>query len=809
MIILKAVGLRGEENNTIKEGDKIIAPSIIYNNKPILVDYDLTKSILGQYILLKIDSTVLSCTYQLLDKYIAKAFSSKINTLVLKLITLLNTPELHSKVKSIRLNELLSKQYKRDDFGIEDMINETTSEKWSQICKLTQNQTYEKSLIKFKIKFDVFKIENRNILKFHNIKDPKDNVEYICKQSYIQISFPMYELLVKNRSDKLLGIDLTKRDIFLLTLIYQYIFENIDDKSYYKFIDNPIFRKEDMDHSKQYHHIEDKPLRDTFSLMKAFVKMSKRINNIIEELSFMEDMDNEKFELEDIEELIGSIEQEQFMPPIIDFEHKNDAIKELKKYKFDTLESLSNSLNNKKTESSKKLAQPQKTFYKRRTKSIRRNSFISPSLIALQAIPSSRTEHTLDLTEESFKKVFPEDFKFTSAYMVAGAGSGKSELLKVLALKDIQDESKNFVLIDGGEKLALELAKLVPPERLIFLDESLKEGNYFSINPLNVEDKSDKSLSSRSKHLAKSFELLLEGSLSDNMEAVLVPIIYVLMHAGGYDIFDLKRFMDKENYDELKELSLKCPSKVHRDFIINDLHRIKSVKQTLDAVFMKLQNLLSDDSLTKCISGENTFDLEKEVNESGRIIICNVDSPVLGIFLVAMIQGIAEKRDVHDFIHTNLYIDEFQEMVSPSSTKILNKLRKKGLHLTMANQDLEDIKEIRSNVFTNTNVKVVGKSSYENLKIMAKAIQVDVKELENLGVGEFYIKVGIEAAIKIKVTDQFIDQNGAMSDDAWEKVVELQLSNYYKQRNHKYKVQTLLSIDSENEIVFSPENDEF
>jgi len=369
--------------------------------------------------------------------------------------------------------------------------------------------------------------------------------------------------------------------------------------------------------------------------------------------------------------------------------------------------------------------------------------------------------------------------------ILAGSGSGKSECSKAMALKDFQDTDGSFILLDGGQKQALELAKLVDnPERLVYIDESLNDKYSYSINPLETQDKSSKNLSIMAKHLAHSFELLMESAWSPNMEAVLIPIIYVLMEKGGFDIFDLKKFMDEAHYDELEAIALGSSNKNHRDFIKNDLNRIKSITNTRDAIYMKLQSILSDDSLEKCIIGKSTINLEELINTPGKIIIVKPESNAFGILFMAMIQGIVEKRDVHNFIHTYMYVDEFQNFVSPTSVKILSEQRKKGLHLTMIHQELDQIKDIKSSIFANTDVKIVGKNSYENLHTMAKEIQIGIKELENLKVGEFYVKVGTQPAIKIRVTDKFIDQNGAMGDKEWKKLSSILLDKYYKLIEH-------------------------
>ena len=49
-------------------------------------------------------------------------------------------------------------------------------------------------------------------------------------------------------------------------------------------------------------------------------------------MSFIDNLDNEKFNLENVEEIIDSIEKEPFLPTQIDFENKGDMLKERKSY---------------------------------------------------------------------------------------------------------------------------------------------------------------------------------------------------------------------------------------------------------------------------------------------------------------------------------------------------------------------------------------------------------------------------------------------------------------------------------------------
>lgn len=816
-IVLKMLSLHVDEKNTIRENKSIIAGSVTCNNKLVLLDYDPTRTITNNYILLKINSNVTSCTYRLLDKYIDITLSSKINILFSKIIKFIHNPELHNNVKSERLIRVQHEMYVKDEFGIDDIMNETISSKLLQLNKAIKKNSVKDALIKFNFKCGLVKIEDKDTLKSLGVSKIIDDRNYICSENYIGVSFPMYELLKEIKNNKLLGVEFTTKELSLVKYMYKYIFENIDDKNSYSFIDNPLLTKDISSPDKKDYRIKSKSMQDTFMLIKAFVSIAKNINTIFDEIAFIDNCNDEKFDLNNIDEIISTLERKLPFVPYLDFENNKDGVLENKRYNYKDIKSLNKSLNNKIVKADSKVYQTKdksfskKTINKNSNNLARRNGFGSSFITPFSNNIFKADAVVLDPTDDSFDKIFTKKDMFSNRYLVAGTGFGKSETTKIVALKDIQDLENNFILIDGGQKLALEFAKLVNPDRLVYIDQSLNDNYSFTINPIDQEDKSERNLSIMSKHLAKSFELLMAGSWSDNMEAVLIPILYIAMSAGGYDIFSLKKLLDDKNYEELKELALKCPNKHHRDFIINDLQRIKTIKQTKDAIYMKLQSLSTDDLLVNCISGKNSFDIEKLINTPGKIIIVKPESNAFGIFLMATIQGIIEKRDVHNYIHTNMYVDEFQLYASTSVTTMLRELRKKGLHLTMINQDLEDIKEIQSSIFTNTNIKIVGKNSYKNLVTMSKELQVDIKELENLDIGEFYIKVGIKKAIKIKVADKFIDQKGAMGDEEWQECVEKQLKLYYNTidsndiecnsakcstvESDKYKLKKQLAID--------------
>ena len=800
LMILKALQLNINKDYIIVEDMFLKKPSTC-NKKPILIDNGTAKSNISDYILVKLTDNHKSCSYLFFNKHINKILDLRIKFLFTKLLQFIANPDLLNKNNSDSLNQLLFNAY---DTGT---VDESLCKKWEQLTSILDIQNYSYSLIKLNINFGVVKTENQKEIKSCGIDDINKEIDYTYFTNYIVAIFPVYQLLLETNTTQLFGINFSKNEISILINIYKYIFAEFISQERYNFLDKPLY-KELEEKKKKKCTISYPMLPTTLLLIKSFISLSKRIDTVIDELNFLGEMNDKKFNLSNVD-IIAKLETNHHLyNSPIDSENNSDYQQESKKYPASDIKSLNERLNKNSLpdKQKKKLKKPLKRNY--RGSIYREYSSVSHSEHPL-SLEIKSVE--LDVSDECLDTLNPKDFKLSHRYILAGSGSGKSELLKVLALNDINGKDGNLILIDGGEKLATELAKLVDPKRLMLFDDSLDNKYTFSINPFDVQDKSIENISIQSKHIAKSFELLIESSWSDNMEAILVSVIYLLMRVGNGDIFVLKKLLNPDNQENLEALArtflVEVDDKMHRDFILNDLNRIPSIKQTSDAIYMKLHSLLSDATLARCLTGKSSFDFEKAINTHGNIIIFKSKSNALGVFVMAMMQGIIEKRDSHNNINTSLYIDEFQNYVSPTTTKMLSELRKKGLHLTMAHQDIDDIKGIKRNVFANTNVKIIGQNGYEHLKTMSKELGIDVKKLENLGVGKFFYKADTNEAVKIQVTDKYIDTNGSITDKEWESVQKEQTEKYYKPKEDDIGFE--YTVDPVYSISLEPAIDEF
>ncbi len=172
----------------------------------------------------------------------------------------------------------------------------------------------------------------------------------------------------------------------------------------------------------------------------------------------------------------------------------------------------------------------------------------------------------------------------------------------------------------------------------------------------------------------------------------------------------------------------------------------------------KLGQFLSDPML-RYIFGqkENKVDLEQLMNEQ-KIILINLSKGKIGeenasffgaMFITKIKQaGMAraklDKEDRHDFY---LYVDEFQNVVTDTFENILSEARKYGLNLTVAHQYVGQLlpkvqQAVLGNVGSIISFRLGGDDA---LKLKPEFAPIfDTKDLINLGVGEFYIKMTID-----------------------------------------------------------------
>ena len=217
---------------------------------------------------------------------------------------------------------------------------------------------------------------------------------------------------------------------------------------------------------------------------------------------------------------------------------------------------------------------------------------------------------------------------------------------------------------------------------------------------------------------------------------------------------------------------LKNPIPSHRDFFKHKF-RDNKYKVTKDGIYTRLQSLRNYHTFDKLLCGKSTINLSTAIN-SGKVLIFNLSkgrmgdevSKAIGKLMIANFQSIALRREEipKKFRKkTYLFVDEFQNFITPRVEEILTESRKYALHLVLANQVVGQKMDADGKItlLGNTALKVVGNAGRASLDIMSREILVPVKTLQKTPKYNFYVynKDTLKPAFKLKTPTFLLDTN--------------------------------------------------
>lgn len=785
--VLEILELRSCENGTLehKNGKK---EKLNFNGKFFVknLDFNTVNPINSTH--LKFNCNYGTYSYIGLDNHITKFLSSKISVCVSTILDFCKNNALNH-VHDEELNQLISKLNVIHGNDIKSIISDTTIEKWNEIKKLSKQSSSYDFFIKFNSKMDFAKTSDEKIIGNKSKSKDGEDMTHVYRQVFINEVFPLYKLLTNSKSNTIFGIPFDKKEIEILKAIFQFIFKDIDKEDDTQYFDR------DKDFNTKKIIVEDLSLEYAgLRLLRKFDKLAKQIDNCLlkfrdyKEYDVENQMIHSNFTNEMFSELVFDMDSSSS-----DFEKKEVRLEIISQSKF-TAEALNKELNeksivdntiSKKTNYKERKAKNFNYPYHRNSReefSSFSNGFMksdSPNLLSKLTI--------LDPDNDSFHSIIPISEKLRHLQIIGSSGSGKTILTKSLAYVDSKMIKSNLMIFDILDNISREFMQSVAKENLLLINLSLEDKFNLVINPFDwgdkkIEEITEDEIESRAKAIINAFEVALGIAWSINMEVVLVPCISTLLRKGYSDIFELQRFMDHEKNEDLVELGKKSPIKGHRNFFETQFCHEK-FDVTIAAVSTKLQIFLNNRSISNSMTGKSTINLEKEINTEGKVIIFQLpkEANLFTRLMVEMIQEIVKKR-VHlsknERIDTYIYFDEFQNYITPTMEELLAESRNFGLYARFIYHSMAELnKKMQTMILSCTNIKFVGKTSHEDLKIMSKEIQVDVKQLEVLDVGEFFLKVGVKEAIKIKTTDKFV--NIEIDEEKHQEHIAYQLEHYY------------------------------
>jgi len=410
------------------------------------------------------------------------------------------------------------------------------------------------------------------------------------------------------------------------------------------------------------------------------------------------------------------------------------------------------------------------------------------------------------------RKIFmsTED-RFRHFYIIGQTGTGKSSSIQLLARQDFHN-GEGLCIIDPHGSLIEDLLPFIPRERA---DDVI----YF--NPADTE---------RPMGLN-----MLEGKTPEERDLIALDAMNMMVKMFGEEIFgpriqdyfrngcltlmedeeeggaitDLIRLFTDEEWQRYKVAKVKNP--IVKSFWEKQMAQTgQREKQEMIPYFAAKFGQFTTNTLIRNIVGQtkSSFDIAECMNEK-KILLMNlskglvgdINSQLLGMIVVNKIQVAAMRRqrqtkeERKDFF---LYIDEFQNFVTPSIESILSEARKYRLGLILAHQYIDQLEKenklsgsvsLKGAIFGNVGTMMFYKIGPQDTEVCGKEMApvFSEQDLINLDAfkGAMKLSVGGQPSrpFTIEVPRPWLDTTYPRDEQAAEAFKQLSRLTYGRQKD--------------------------
>lgn len=359
--------------------------------------------------------------------------------------------------------------------------------------------------------------------------------------------------------------------------------------------------------------------------------------------------------------------------------------------------------------------------------------------------------------------------RFRHFYVIGQTGTGKSSILQVMARQDFTN-GQGVAVIDPHGDLIKDLLPFIPRERaddVIVFDPSDSE-RPIGMNLLEAAPE-DRDLVAQDalNIMIKLFGNEIFGPrLQDYFRN---GVLTLMEYPQGGALTDIIRLFTDDDFQKDHIRNVKNPI-VKAWWEKTFAHMGEREKQEIIPYFSAKFGQFITNTMMRNVIGQtkSSFDIA-EIMQQKKILLVNlskgligdINSELLGLILVSKIQMAAMRRqrmskeERNDFY---LYIDEFQNYITPSIESILSEARKYRLGLVLAHQYLGQLEKSDALTKTNLNLKnaIFGNvgtiMSYkvwpEDGEFMAKYYQPTFSEQDLINMDKF------KSVMKLSVDNQ-------------------------------------------------------
>lgn len=335
-------------------------------------------------------------------------------------------------------------------------------------------------------------------------------------------------------------------------------------------------------------------------------------------------------------------------------------------------------------------------------------------------------------------------------HIIGATGVGKSTLITSLFLEDVK-HGNGCVIFDPHGDTVDDIISRIPTNRLqdvILIDPSDFEYS-FSINLLSAKTEVEKIV--LSSDLVEAFRRH-STSWGDQMTSVLANAINTFLESSvGGTLLDLKRFLVDGSF---RKEFLKSVNDENIHYYWKNEYDLLKRGSTIP-LLTRLDTFLRPKLIRNILSQKEGLDFNEVLNgkkilliKLSQGLIGEENSYLLGTLILSKIYQVAQARQSIASQDRNpfyVYLDEFQNFITPSINGILSGARKYGIGLVLAHQELNQIKDsdIYNSILSNANIRICFRLGDSDAKKMESGFSsFDSNDLQNLNIGEAIARVG-------------------------------------------------------------------
>ncbi|RIL11226.1 MAG: hypothetical protein DCC75_02720 [Proteobacteria bacterium] len=355
-------------------------------------------------------------------------------------------------------------------------------------------------------------------------------------------------------------------------------------------------------------------------------------------------------------------------------------------------------------------------------------------------------------------------------YVVGKSGSGKSKLLELLIKNDI-DHGHGVGVLDPHGDLVDNILGLIPKERvkdvIIFDPSDLLYPPSF--NPL---EQVPEALKMRvTIGFIEIFKKLFGTNWSPRLEHVLRYTTLALLDSPGTTVLSILKILTDKRYRQSIVANIR--DNVVKNFWVSEFAgwSEKFDNEAITPLINKVGQFVATNMIRNIVGQpDNRFDFRRFMDDR-KIMLMKVSKGILGeenssllgaIAVTKIYQAAMSRADISEDKRVDfyMYVDEFHNFATETFGEILSEARKYRLNLTIANQFLGQLDEkILKTVFGNVGSLMCFRVGAEDARLIAQEFKprVNERDIINLGVRDFVIKMSINGEIKEPFSGKTLD----------------------------------------------------